>query len=89
MGTRFKGGGNKTGFNPSGSNDVTPNFMGPPKTKFTGRGAVPSGELKGYPGAVADIEGGNRRLAKANHGEGSGAGTRFSGRRTAFNRKGT
>jgi hypothetical protein len=74
--TRFKG--QKTGFNPKGSNDCCPNPMGPPSTKFGGRPAVPAGQFKRYPGAVADIEGGNRRLAKSNHGDGGGSGTSFS-----------
>lgn len=83
MGTKFCG--HKTGFNPSGDNDVTPNAMGPPATKFGGRPAVPAGPLKRYPGAVADIESSNRRLAKSNHGEGGGSGTSFKSR-TAFGR---
>ena len=87
MGTKFRG--MKTGFNKSGSNDVVPNEMGPPSTKFGGRGGVPEGPLKHYPGSVADIDGGNRRLAKSNHGEGGGSSTRYSGRRTAFNKSGT
>lgn len=81
MSTRFCG--RKTGFNPSGENDVTPNFMGAPKTKFGGRPAVPAGPLKRYPGAVAEISNGNRRLAKSNHGDGGGSGTSFS-TQTAF-----
>lgn len=81
--TTFKG--KKTGFNPSGSNNAAPNFMGPPATTFKGRGAVLKGQLKRYPGAVANIEGSNRRTAKANVGDGGGSGTSFSGR-TAFNR---
>lgn len=78
MTTKFKG--LKTGFNKSGSNDVTPNAMGAPTTKFKGRSAVPNGALKHYPAAVAAIEGGNRRLAKSNHGDGGSCGTRFSSR---------
>lgn len=54
--------GHKTGFNPSGENTVTPNFEGV-KTNFTGRGAVPSGKLK-VPAGYANLENGNRRLAK-------------------------
>lgn len=73
--TTFKG--HKTGFNPSGSNDTTPNDMGPPTTKFGGRPAVPAGPLKRYPGAVADTSNGNRRLSKSGHGDGGGSGTRF------------
>jgi hypothetical protein len=83
MSCTFKG--KKTGFNPSGSNACVPNEMGPPATKFKGRGALPEGPLKRFPGAAADISSGNRRLAKANHGEGGGSGTTFNGR-TAFNR---
>lgn len=74
--TKFKG--LKTGFNPKGSNDCVPNEMGPPKTKFAGRPAVPAGPLKRYPGAVADAGMGNRRLAKTSHGDGEGSGTNFS-----------
>jgi hypothetical protein len=81
--TIFKG--LKTGFNRTGSNSAAPNEMGPPTTKFTGRGGVPEGPLKRYPGAVADIGGGNRRLAKSNHGDGGGSGTRFDGN-TAFDK---
>lgn len=83
MTTRFSG--HKTGFNRSGSNDCVPNKMGPPATKFGGRPAVPAGPLKRYPGAVADIGGGNRRLAKSNHGDGGGSGVNFKGR-TGFSK---
>jgi hypothetical protein len=83
MSTRFCG--HKTGFNPSGENDVVPNPLGPPKTKFGGRPAVPAGPLKRFPGAVADISSGNRRLARAKHGEGESGGTVFRGR-TAFSK---
>ena len=76
MSTRFVG--KKTGFNPTGSNEAIPNPNGPPKTKFMGRGALPEGALKYYPGSAADIGNGNRRLAKSNHGDGGGSGTRFS-----------
>ena len=80
--TRFCG--HKTGFNKTGKpNDAAPNFMGPPDTKFGGRPAVPAGQLKRYPGAVADIGNSNRRLAKSNHGDGGGSGTSYGGR-TAF-----
>ncbi len=85
MSTKFCG--HKTGFNPSGDNDTTPNPSGPPKTKFGGRPAVPAGPLKRYPSGVASISDGNRRLAKSKHGEGGGSGTRFSGR-TAFSKSG-
>lgn len=81
--TTFKG--KKTGFNKTGSNECCPNMMGPPATKFTGRGGVPEGTLQRFPGAVADTSGGNRRLAKSNHGDGGGSGTRFSGN-TAFDK---
>ncbi len=81
--SKFKG--QKTGFNPTGSNDCVPNEMGPPSTKFMGRGGVPEGSLKRYPGAVADIDGGNRRLAKTKHGEGEGSGVNFKGT-SAFNK---
>ena len=50
-----------------------------------GRGGLPEGGLKRYPGAVADIGMGNRRMAKSVHGDGDGSGTRFSGT-TAFDR---
>ena len=70
--------GHKTGFNPRGENDVTPNKMGAPDTKFTGRGGVPEGPLKHYPSAVAEISSGNRRLSKSNHGDGGGSSTRYS-----------
>lgn len=76
--TAFKG--MKTGFNKTGSNKCVPNEMGPPATKFGGRPAVPAGPLKRYPGAAADISGGNRRLAKSNHGDGGGSGTTMKSR---------
>lgn len=76
--TTFKG--HKTGFNKSGSNKCVPNEMGPPATKFGGRPAVPAGALKRYPGATADISSGNRRLAKAKHGDGSGDGVSYKSR---------
>lgn len=82
--TTFKG--HKTGFNPGGSNDCTPNAMGAPTTKFGGRPEVPAGALKRYPGAVADIDDGNRRLAKSKHGDGGGSGTAFTGSPNAFKR---
>lgn len=72
----FKG--HKTGFNPKGNNACVPNAGGPPATKFGGRPATPAGQLKRYPGATADIDNGNRRLAKSNHGDGGGSGTSFS-----------
>lgn len=84
MSTRFRG--HKTGFNKTGSNECVPNEMGPPDTKFGGRGGVPEGPLKRFPGAVADTSGGNRRLAKSRHGEGDGSGTRYSGSPSGFKR---
>lgn len=76
--TTFKG--HKTGFKPGESNDCCPNEMGPPSTKFGGRPSVPAGPLERYPGATANISGGNRRLAKSNHGAGEGDGVSFTGR---------
>lgn len=84
MSTKFRG--LKTGFNKTGSNDCVPNETGPPTTKFKGRGGVPEGPLKHFPGAVADTSGGNRRLAKSNHGEGDGSSTRYSGSPSGFSR---
>jgi hypothetical protein len=81
--TTFKG--RQTGFNPSGSNECVPNPMGPPATKFSGRGAVPEGPLKHYPGGAADTGNTNRRGAKTAVGDGGGSSTTFNGR-TAFNR---
>lgn len=78
MPTKFKG--HRTGFNPTGSNAAIPNELGAPKTTFSGRGAVPKGGFKRFPGAVADVEGGNRRLSKSKHGDGGGSGTTYSGR---------
>lgn len=77
----------KTGFNKSGKNSVDPNPMGPPSTKFMGRGGVPEGPLKHFPGATADVSMGNRRLSKSNHGEGGGSSTSYTGS-SAFNRGG-
>lgn len=85
--TTFKG--MKTGFNKTGSNNCDPNPSGPPAIKFKGRGGLPEGGFKRYPGGAANISDGNRRLAKSNHGDGGGSGTRFSARRTAFNKSGT
>lgn len=82
--TSFRG--HKTGFNKTGSNSCNPNPSGPPATKFTGRGGVPEGGLKHYPGAVAETSSGNRRLSKSTYGDGGSMGsTSFNGR-TAFNR---
>lgn len=78
--------GKKTGFNPKGSNSAVPNEMGPPATKFKGRPAVPAGPLKRYPGGVADISSGNRRLAKAQHSDGGDAsgGVSYGGHPSGF-----
>jgi len=84
--------GHKTGFNPSGENETTPNLMGAPTTKFGGRPATPAGPLERFPGGAADISTGNRRLAKTNVSEGSGlndgvtyhGNTAFGGRRTGM-----
>lgn len=85
--TMFKG--MKTGFNRKGSNECVPNPSGPPDTKFTGRGGLPDGPLKHYPGITEDVGKGNRRLARSNHGDGGGSSTRFAGRRSGFNPSGT
>jgi hypothetical protein len=77
METRFCG--HKTGFNPTGENTCDPNKLGPPTTTFGGRPAVPAGPLKYYPGEVANISTGNRRLAKSHHGEGDACATVFKG----------
>lgn len=76
--TTFKG--RTTAFNPSGNNDCNPNPMGPPKTKFGGRPAVPAGPLKRYPGGAADTGTSNRRNAKSKMGDGGGSGTSYTGR---------
>lgn len=86
MSTKFCG--HKTGFNPSGENDTTPNPRGAPATKFGGRPAVPKGPLKRYPSAVANISDGNRRLAKSHHGDGGGDGVMYTGQMNAFKRGG-
>lgn len=83
--TRFCG--HKTGFNPRGENDINPNEFGPSSTKFGGRPAVPAGPLKRHPGSTADISGGNRRLAKAKHGDGGGDGVVFKGTSAFGNRE--
>jgi hypothetical protein len=85
MSTRFCG--HKTGFNPTGENMVDPNPLGPPKTEYGGRPAVPAGRLKRYPSAAADISSGNRQLAKARHGEGDGSGVVFKGSSAFGNRE--
>lgn len=81
--TTFKG--HRTGFKPGKTNDCNPNPSGPPATKFKGRGGVPEGAMKRYPGGAASIDGGNRRLAKSDMGSGGGSGTVFRGR-TALHR---
>ena len=81
MSTRFTG--HKTGFKPGDRNTCVPNESGPPSTKFGGRPAVPAGPLKLYPGGAAQIDGGNRRLAKSKVGADGGSGTVFRSR-TAF-----
>ena len=83
--TTFKG--HITGFKPGKSNDCDPNPLGPPTTKFGGRPGVPAGPFKYFPGPTADIDDGNRRLAKVRHGADDGCATNFNGR-TAFNRGG-
>lgn len=47
---------------------------------------MPKGKLKRYPGAVGDIDDGNRRLAKAKHGTGGGSGTTFRKGMNAFSK---
>lgn len=74
------------GRSPFGNGKAVPNEMGPPKTKFGGRPAVPAGPLKRFPGAVVAIESGNRRLAKTSHGDGDGSGVRFAGSPNGFKR---
>jgi hypothetical protein len=54
-------------------------------TNFGGRGSFPQGKLKRYPGEVANISTGNRRLAKAKYGTGGDSGTSFCGK-NAFSR---
>jgi hypothetical protein len=49
-------------------------------TNWSGRGVLPRGKLNRYPGEVANISTGNRRLAKAKHGDGGGSGTAFCGK---------
>jgi len=80
--TRFRG--HKTGFNRTGSNDVTPMLDGS-ATEFYGRGAVPSGKLE-VPKGLASIDtAGNRRMAKAIVGHADGHKASFSGT-NAFSR---
>jgi hypothetical protein len=74
--TTFKNGRTAMGDNPGDS--MTTNA-----TSFGGRGAMPAGKLKRYPGAVGDVSGGNRRKGKVSHGDGGGSGTTFK-THTAF-----
>lgn len=62
------------GFGNSDGDSLTMN-----STNYGGRGGLPAGKLKRYPSAVADIESGNRRLAKSNHGAGGDSGTSMRG----------
>jgi hypothetical protein len=55
-------------------------------TSWGGRGAMPKGKLKNYPGEVANISTGNRRLAKAKYGTGGKSVTGFCGT-NAFSKK--
>lgn len=48
-------------------------------TKWSGRGVLPQGKLKNYPGETGNISGGSRHLAKAKYGAGSGSGVFFKG----------
>lgn len=48
-------------------------------TKWSGRGVLPQGKLKTYPGATGNIASGNRKLATAKHGTGGGSGVSFRG----------
>ncbi len=48
-------------------------------TNWGGKVGMPKGKLKRYPSAVADISGGNRRMAKSAHGEGGGSGVSTKG----------
>lgn len=69
-------------FGDSAGDDIEKN-----STDFCGRGGMPKGKLQRYPSAVANIEHGNRRLAKAKHGAGAGSGTSVRGQ-NAFTRGG-
>jgi hypothetical protein len=62
------------GFGNSAGDSISENC-----TNYGGRGSMPAGKLKRYPSAVADLEAGNRRLAKSNHGEGGGSGVSMRG----------
>jgi len=48
-------------------------------TNWSGKVGMPKGKLSRYPSAVADISGGNRRLAKSKHGGGGGMSTSMKG----------
>jgi hypothetical protein len=65
------------GFNAFG--DSAGDSLSAPKTEWKGRGVLPKGKLKRYPGEAANISNGNRRLAKAKHGAGGGSGTSHRG----------
>lgn len=56
-------------------------------TTWKGRGVLPKGKLKRYPGEVGEISGGNRRLSKAKYGTGGGSGTSQRGQ-NAFTKGG-
>jgi hypothetical protein len=74
MGTRYCG--LKNGFNRTGDNDVTPMLEGA-STKYMGRGALPKKLM--VPNGFAEIDDGNRRLAKSRGGDGGGMGTSMRG----------
>jgi hypothetical protein len=69
--TTYKG---VNGFGNSPGDSLTENA-----TDYYGKVGMPKGKLKRYPSAVGDISGGNRRLAKSNHGDGGGSGTMTKG----------
>jgi|KBSMisStaDraftv2_1062788.scaffolds.fasta_scaffold2945607_1 hypothetical protein len=69
-------------FGNSAGDDLSKN-----STEWCGRGVLPKGKLKRYPSAVANISSGNRRLAKAKHGDGGGSGTTVRGQ-NAFTKGG-
>ena len=78
--TTFKNTVNQFGNSPGDSlSECATEWKGPPN-------AWPKGKLKRYPGAVGNISGGNRRLAKASYGAGDN-GTSFRGT-NAFTRGG-
>jgi hypothetical protein len=49
-------------------------------TSWGGRGVLPKGKLKRYPGAAGGADVGSRRLARSNYGDGGGSGTSFCGK---------